>query len=102
MRYMMLLVLLLAGCGDTRNADDPTVLKEQAEALAKEGEVVGRLPDGREILRYRIERGMSHDHYIYITGNTITVNRDVPSGKTSYNHVEVFIDGIPYVPKQEK
>jgi hypothetical protein len=70
--------------------------KEEIEALneknlSSNGELVGHLPDGREIRRYQLRFQHMHDHYVYFVDGDISVNSN-PTGK--YNKVEVFIDGV--------
>lgn len=102
---LFLTVAFFPGCG-WRTPDDPSVLMENRIALAKDGEVIGRLPDGREVRCWEIERGGGpgeHNHFIYVvTGepaDSVTANKNVKHGKTTVNHVEVLIDGRPYVAK---
>jgi len=100
MKYIFCLFvfsLLFVECGcTTRN--DPTVVKANEATLAGSGEAVGTLPDGRKVVRYRIEMGDSHDHWLYVTDGSITINRSQSNGKTTSNHVDVIIDGVKYTP----
>lgn len=83
--------------------DDPTVMATNKAALAGSGEYVGTLPDGRKIVRYQLEMGDNlHNHWIYVTDGSITINRTESHGKTSSNHVDVIIDGVKYLPVVEE
>lgn len=71
--------------------------------LAGSGEYIGTLPDGRKIVRYKLDMGSNiHDHWIYVTEGSITINRTESHGKSSSNHVDVIIDGVKYQPVVEK
>lgn len=83
--------------------NDPTVMTTNKATLAGSGEYVGTLPDGRKIVRYQLEMGSNlHNHWIYVTDGSITLNRTEPNGKTSSNHVDVIIDGVKYLPVVEE
>lgn len=93
--FFGLLLLCLVGC--TRY-NDPSVMARNATAISGEGEYIGALPDGRKIHRYCIDMGDSHDHWLYVTNGSITINRDEKNGKHTNNHVDVIIDGVHYTP----
>lgn len=79
--------------------NDPAVMATNATTLSGAGEPVGTLPDGRRIVRYRLEMGSNtKDHWVYITDNTITINREERHGKHTNNHVDVIVDGVHYTP----
>jgi hypothetical protein len=86
------LVFVMLGC--TRS-DSPSVVRENRENLAGPGFLVGVLPDGRNVVRYRIDMGSDNDHWIYVVDGTATVstNHTDNIGKTSYNSVQVVIGG---------
>lgn len=93
-------LLVLMGC-NTRY-DDPTVVAINQHRLAGQGDTVGTLPDGRKVIRYPIDMGTAHSHWIYVVDNTITVNRTESHGKTTSNHVDVIINGVTYKPELEQ
>lgn len=83
--------------------NDPAIMSSNKSVLAGNGEEVGTLPDGRKLVRYRLAMGSNiHDHWVYVVGNTITINRTESHGKTSSNHVDVIIDGVNYKPVVEE
>lgn len=90
----------LVGCAPEHN--DPTVMATNKSTLGTSGEYVGTLPDGRKIVRYEIEMGRKHNHWVYVTEGSITINRTENHGKTSSNHVDVIIDGVKYAPVVEE
>jgi len=94
--FILCLCLALVGCAD-RN--DASVVATNKATLSGNGETVGTLPDGRVITRYRIDMGSgpgSHDHWVYVTNGSISINRNEQSGKTTYNEVQVILDGQRY------
>jgi hypothetical protein len=98
--FLILFCLLIAGCGTPHN--DPAIMAQNRVTLSGKGEQVGTLPDGREIRRYYINMGKLHDHWIYVTNDTITINRTISQGKTTFNHVSVIINGIEYKPVEKE
>lgn len=95
-RLIALSILVLACVGCTSHTD-PTVMAMNKANLAKAGEEVGVLPDGRRVVRYELEMGSNiHNHWIYVVDGSITVNRAESNGKSSANHTDVIIDGIKY------
>ena len=90
------LVFVMFGC---THYESPSVVRENRENLAGPGFSVGVLPDGRSVVRYRIDMGSANDHWIYVVDDTATVsqNHEAQSGKTSYNAVQVVIDGQKFV-----
>ena len=78
----------------SKGMDHPDVISANKEHLSTNGEVVGKLPDGREVVRYKIGMGTgNYAHWIYVVkdSTTITLNHTVTHGKSSSNHVEVDI-----------
>ena len=91
---LSILVLVCVGC---TSHTDPSVIALNKANLAKAGEEVGILPDGRRVVRYELEMGdRLHNHWLYVVDGSITVNRTEKHGKTSANHTDVIIDGIKY------
>lgn len=91
---------IIVGC---TQHNDPTVMATNKAILGTSGEYVGTLPDGRKIVRYRLEMGDNiHDHWVYVTEGSITINRTENHGKTRSNHVDVIIDGVKYAPVVEE
>ena len=89
-------LFLMASCTDHNS---PEVLTTQKSVLSTDGQEIGKLPDGRKVVRYQLSMGSYiHDHFIYVVegGNTISVNHTETHGKSSANHVEVIIDGSKY------
>ncbi len=86
--------LFLFGCA---GRNDPEVLKENRTTLSGEGEPVGTLLDGRKVVRYPINMGATHNHWLYVVDGSVTVNHTRTTGKnSSANFVEVIIDGVKY------
>ena len=79
--------------------NDPKIVSENKQMIAGGGEVVGTLPDGREVRRIRLNMGSNlHDHWIYVVSGTetVTMNHEVSEGKTTTGESEVFINGVKY------
>ena len=96
------LFLLTIGCVTKPN--DPVVVAYNKQVLSSTGDTVGTLPDGRNVIRYELSRGSNPSHWIYVVDDTttITTNRTVQQGKTSYQAVEaVIVDGARYVPDKK-
>lgn len=92
-----LLLFCLGGCETQQQAD----LTSRA-TLKSGGDYIGALPDGRKIYRYELDRAnSSYNHYIYVVGNTISVNTSEKQGKNTVHRVTVMIDGVEYVPVGE-
>lgn len=99
----LLIAFCLIGLAGCTQYNDPTVMATNKATLETSGEYVGTLPDGRRIVRYRLEMGDNiHDHWVYVTEGSITINRTENHGKTSSNHVDVIIDGVKYAPVVEE
>lgn len=96
------LVLMAIGC---TGPNDPTTIAVNRQSLGTYGNVVGTLPDGREVRHYEISRGQAyHEHHIYVVDGvtTVTTNKE-RGGKGSYNLVEsVIVDGVTFVPQDKK
>lgn len=101
MKKLVLCLILCSLFGCTAH-NDPTVMAINKTTLAGSGEYVGTLPDGRKIVRYQIDMGDTHDHWIYVTDGSIAINRTETHGKSSSNHVDVIIDGVKYRPVVEE
>lgn len=102
MKKLILCLTLCSLLGCTAH-NDPTVMATNKTTLAGSGEYVGTLPDGRKIVRYQLEMGSNiHNHWIYVTDGSITINRTETHGKSSSNHVDVIIDGVKYRPVVEE
>jgi hypothetical protein len=87
---------LLVSCDSQAERDT------QNAANARQAESAFTLPDGRNVKRMEvIMAGLAHNHYVYFVDNTVTVNHTVKQGKTSYSAVEIFIDGVKYVPAEK-
>lgn len=93
--FFFVCLFCLVGCEDQNS---PEVVEANKLALSQEGFLIGTLPDGREVRQYRIDRGQSDDHFIYVVkdGDSVTTNRSESRGKTSVNRTEVFINGKKY------
>ena len=90
-----LTMILLQGC---HSAEERKVIREEINELnikaIQSPIVVGTLSTGQEIKRINIQYLCSNcsypkEHYVYIVDNTISVNYDVPSGKSVVNEVSV-------------
>lgn len=94
---LALSVLMLSCVGCDISHTDPSVMALNKANLAKSGEEVGVLPDGRRVVRYELEMGSNkYNHWLYVVDGSITVNRTVTNGNTSANHTSVIIDDIKY------
>lgn len=98
----VLVTAFMVGC---TGENDPSVLSQNAQTLAGPGVLVGKLPDGREVRRYWIDRGSHDDHVLYVVTGTATVNWATTEqvGKTTVtrHHAAVVVDGVTYVPVKE-
>lgn len=70
-----------------------------SQNLASGGTVVGKLPDGRTVTKFHIVNsgtGSEVNHYIYVVedSSSVTTNREVPVGKSSYNAVDATIGEV--------
>lgn len=88
--WVFVLCIFLTGC--------TTYTPEQVRSfndtnLSSGGELIGTL-NGKELRRYRIFNPNMHDHYVYVVGDAVTVNRTIQHGKTTSNTVEVYINGV--------
>lgn len=96
-------VVTLGGC---ESREEKAINMKAAYAAtqkdAEHPEVVATLPDGREIQRIQVTAvpsecdtcdGLGRPHWVYFVGETVTVNRAKPSGKTTHMAVEVTING---------
>ena len=93
---IVLLVLCLVGCGCV-NHNDPKIMSENKTTLATAGQEVGVLPDGRKVIRYEIDMGISHNHWIYVTDGSISMNHTVSvDDDSTTNEVQVIIEGKKY------
>jgi len=89
-----LLTLCLVGCP---NSDDPKIMLANKNNLATAGQEVGVLPDGRKVIRYELDMGREHNHWIYVTDGSVSLNRKVSYGEDStMNDVQVIIEGKKY------
>lgn len=74
--------LFLAGCESEQEAMFDT--KQSFE----NPELIGTLPDGREVKRVVVYLADAHDQYVYfVDGGGVTVNREVSQGKMTRNMV---------------
>lgn len=94
MKYFILIFcLLLCGCEGPNN---PNVLLRQRETLSQEGQFVGKLPDGRKVYRWELDRGTAHNHFIYVVDDTVTLNQTIDDtvgeNHTTHNQVEVTVN----------
>ncbi len=83
--------LVLAGCsGDPQER----AAANQAE-LASAGEIIGKLPDGREVHRYWIQMQYGEYDRLYVVegSKTTSTNWTVRRGKTHYTQACAVIDG---------
>jgi uncharacterized protein YceK len=94
-------VALLSGCGPSRT-EVPGINERD---LARPGERVGTLPDGREVKRWEVySPSGNYVHYIYVVENatSISTNRLESQGKTQVNKTDVVIvNGKEYVPAKK-
>jgi len=69
--------------------------KYNADSLAKNGEEVGVLPDGRKVIRYSVvvpsTYYMAFEHFIYVVDGSVTMNREVQNGKYTKQETTVLI-----------
>ncbi len=91
MKSLILSVIMcisLVGCSTEQER-----LQINNTTLSSDGEFVGTFKDGTELRRFEIYNS-GHNHWVYVVGKAVTVNRIEHHGKTSSNRVEVFIDGV--------
>ncbi len=74
------------------------VKQQNKETLESLGEHVGTLTDGRRVQRYKIIAPNLDNHWLYVIGNTTTMNYTTSNGDSTISHTEVVIDGVNYVP----
>jgi hypothetical protein len=89
--WPFVLCIFLTGC-TTYTPEEVTSINNTT--LSSGGERVGTLSDGRELRRYEIYNEGRHNHWVYVVGDAVTVNKTVRQGKVTSNRVEVFIDGV--------
>lgn len=73
MKLLTVIIFIILLCGCT-GPDDPLVLQKNIDTLKGEGQYIGTLKDGRKVIRFKIDRGNNHDHYIYVIDRSITTN----------------------------
>lgn len=88
------LIVLVSGC------DGPIIDHTATQASINSPVYVGTFPDGRKLYQVTVSRGSSyHEHYVYYfapnDGTTVSVNYEIPQGKTSVNQT-IVIDGVTY------
>lgn len=86
-----LLGLAIAGCDPT--PQDFATANMKNSAAASRPEVMGVLPDGRQIRSVRIDNPhSSHWHFVYYIDNaTVTANNTFSSGKSTANEAIVTL-----------
>lgn len=85
-----LCLFLFVGCVEP---NDPSVVNLNKNSLSGDGEFVGTFKDGRKLIRYEINRGSQHNHWVYIVDGSISVNYLVNRGKNNTsNETIVLID----------
>lgn len=94
---MKSLMMLLVCCLCTGCMSDANVEKTNKATLSGNGDLVGTLPDGREVRHYEIHRsGLVNPHHIYVVEGSTTTNHRVHK----HDAVEVIIDDTIFVPKE--
>jgi len=98
--FIVLSALILAGCGPSRN-EVPSINRG---SLSNNGEVVGTLPDGREVKRWGVwSPSGNYWHTIYVVDGATSVsdNYQRPAGKTTVPSTEatIIVNGRTYIPK---
>lgn len=91
---VIVLVFVLLTWLIIRTTSTPPDANKNQAALKTGGELVGTLPDGRDIKRIMVDPGYGKsDHTIYIVDGTttITTNRLEAAGKTLVNRVEAAV-----------
>ncbi len=82
------LIALLSGCG----LSEPEARAITNAHLRTTGDVVGTLPDGRQVARYEIVNpGGEYSHWVYVIQGSVTTNRAERVGKVTSNRVEAAI-----------
>lgn len=99
MKYLLFATLLvLCGC-DRKDAQIAADVRNK-QWLESGGQVVGKLPDGREVKRIILEvPGMRNQHIFIVDGATaITKNQEVSSGKVTVQEVSatIILNGVTY------
>jgi hypothetical protein len=86
----------MVGCEDPTDARHKAADAHNETELKSGGTLIGTLPDGREVRCYAIhlKSGRScRDHWVYVVGNTQTVNYSETHGKSqTTHHVQATIE----------
>lgn len=94
---IILAAIILSGC-DNSDAYIASGIRNK-QRIDTGGEVIGNLPDGREIKRIVLEVPGLRNQFIYIVDNatTVTVNKET-GGKHSVNEVSatIILNGETY------
>lgn len=93
----MLICLAAVGCSETQQEAAARKLAIK-NSLALTGELMGEIPDGRKVYRWKIPYD---GHYVYVVGDDVTINRTERQGKVTRHRVEVMIGGVMYVPVEK-
>jgi len=100
----ILIISSLTGCVSKEEVQDQTArAKIHDDKALFDPELVGNTYDGQKVFRVKIENvppgcdgcSIGHPHWVYFVGSTLSVNQEVPSGRTSSNEVTVVINGKP-------
>ena len=93
-------IFLLAGCCPSQQEAKAL----NAVGLSSPGELVGKLPDGREVFRWSVYGPETqYTHHIYVVGDagSVTMNNVYRSGKVTHHVVNaVIINGKEYIKKK--
>ena len=98
---LLMFVFILSGCDPSPEAIQEA--NQINQETLKKGEVIGITEDNFLLKRYRLKvAGSQYDHYVYLAipylatnmPTTITVNHQQQAGKSTFNQVEVIINGV--------
>lgn len=92
-------VFSLIGC---TGPDDDIVKVMNKSHLSGKGDYMGTLPDGRDVTRYRIDRGNMNSHYIYIVPDSQSTSMNIAGGNKGNNNItSVIIDGRKFIAEEK-
>jgi len=93
MKKLIVCLFLFVGSIGCTDPLDPIVVDLNKKSLSGDGEFIGTFKDGRKLIRYEIDRGSQHNHWVYVVDGSTSVNYLVNRGKNNVsNETMVFID----------
>ena len=88
MKKFILALVFVTFCGCQKQLSKEELAAYNKNNLSEEGQLIGKLPDGREVVMYTIYHG-GPAHYIYVVkgSESVTVNTTIRRGKTNIQQV---------------